>query len=330
MYGYSAEEIIGEPMTTLCPPERVGEIEEILEVIRRGERVDHFETERRRKDGSTFPVSVTISPIHDKRGIVIGASSIARDITGQRQLRATSELRRRAAGLERANENLETFTHSVSHDLRAPLRAMSGYSDALLDEYGDLLGEVGRDYAERIRAAGDQMAMLIDDLLKLSQVLRAEVHLETVDLGAEAARIAGELQRDEPERRVRFAVERPVETWADHALIRTLLRNLMENAWKFTAREDEASIEFGTMPATDDAAVSCYVRDNGVGFDPAYADQLFQPFRRLHAAGEFPGTGVGLAGVRLIVERHGGDVWAEGAVGDGATIHFSLNAKEMS
>ncbi|HUD37930.1 MAG TPA: PAS domain S-box protein [Streptosporangiaceae bacterium] len=328
MYGYSAGEIIGQPMTTLCPPDRVGEIDEILGTIRRGERVVHFETERRRKDGTIFPASVTVSPIHDKHGRLVGASSIARDITEQRQLRAMSEFHRRAAELGRANQNLETFTHSVSHDLGAPLRAMSGYSDALLDEYGDVLGDVGRGYAERIQAAGEQMASLIEDLLKLSRILRAEMHLATVDLGAEAARIAGELQRSGPDRSVNFVIQRPVQARADHALIRTVLANLLENAWKFTSRQDEASIEFGTMPAQD-VGVSCYVRDNGAGFDPAYADRLFQPFRRLHAADEFPGTGIGLAAVREIVQRHGGDAWAEGVVGEGATFHFTLNAKEM-
>jgi PAS domain S-box-containing protein len=329
MYGYSAEEIIGQPMTTLCPPERVGEVQEILETIRRGERVVHFETERRRKDGCTFPVSVTVSPIYDEHDILVGASSIARDITEQQELRVMSDLRRRADDLDRANQNLETFTYSVSHDLRAPLRAMSGFCDALLDEYGDVLDEVGHGYAARIQAAGDQMATLIDDLLQLSRVLRSEMHVRPVDLGAEAAQIADNLQPDGSERSVRFVIQRPVQVRADRALIRTVLQNLLENAWKFTSRRDEALIEFGTVP-TGDATVSCYVRDNGAGFDPAYAHQLFQPFQRLHSAGEFPGTGVGLASVRQIVERHGGRVWAQGAVGEGATFHFTLDAREMS
>lgn len=281
MYGYSAEEIIGQPMTTLCPSERAREIREILETIRRGERVVHFETERRRKDGTTFPASVTVSPIYDEDGTLVGASSIARDITEQQQLRAMSELRRRADDLQ-ANQNLETFTYSVAHDLRAPLRAMSGFSSALLDEYSDVLGEIGKRYAERIQAAGDQMTTLIDDLLQLSRVLRSEVHLETVDLSAEVTRIAEDLQRGS-DRSVRFIIERPVQARADRALIRTVLQNLLENAWKFTARRDDAMIEFGTTPAAG-AAVSCYVRDNGAGFDPAYADQLFQPFKRLHSA----------------------------------------------
>ncbi len=300
-------------MEILCPADRAGEIGEILETIGRGERVVHFETERRRKDGTSFPVSVTVSPVYDEHGTLVGASSIARDITEQLQFRSMSELRRRADDLERANQNLESFTYSVSHDLRAPLRAMGGFSDALLDEYGSVLGEVGRGYAERIQSAGGQMSALIEGLLQLSRVLRAEVHFDTVDLGAEAARIAEDLQRDGPERSVRFVIQRPVQAWADHALIRTVLRNLLGNAWKFTSHRVQASIEFGTTP-TGDATVCCYIRDDGAGFDSDYADQLFQPFRRLHSAGEFPGSGIGLAIVRQIVERHGGRVWAEGAV----------------
>jgi PAS domain S-box-containing protein len=320
VYGYRAEEIIGRPMAVLCPLDRVGEVQGVLERIRNGERVPPFETVRRRKDGTTFPASVTISPAYDGDGTLIGVSSIGRDITATR---------RRADELDRANHSLETFTYSVSHDLRAPLRAMSGFSEALQEEYADVLGVVGRGYAERIQAAGDQMARLIDDLLRLSRVLRAQMHLETVDLGAEAAQIAADLQRGEPERSVRFVIQRPVEAVADRTLIRTVLENLVGNAWKFTSHRQDAVIEFGTVP-DEDAPVCCFVRDNGAGFDPAYADKLFQPFQRLHAVSEFPGTGIGLASVRQIVERHGGRVWAHGAVGEGATINFTLDAKEAS
>lgn len=329
IYGYSAEEIIGQPITDLCPADRAGEIREILAKIARGERVLHRETVRRRKDGSTFLASVTVSPIYDADGRLAGASSIARDISEQQDLRAAAELRGRADDLERANRNLEAFTYSVSHDLRAPLRGMAGFSEALLEEYSDVLGEEGRFYAERIRAASEQMGQLIDDLLQLSRVSRAEMHLQVVDLGAEASRIAEALQRGEPDRRARFVVQRPVKALADRILIRTVLQNLLDNAWKFTSHRDGAVIEFGTTP-TEDARVCCYVRDNGAGFDPAYVDKLFTVFKRLHTTSEFPGTGVGLASVRQIVERHGGRVWADGAVGEGATIHFTLDAEEIT
>lgn len=329
IYGYRADEVVGQSITILCPPDRVGEIEEILAKIAGGERVVHHETVRRRKDGNPVSMSVTVSPIRDENGRLVGASSIGRNIGEQQQVRAAAALRRRADELERSNRNLETFTYSVAHDLRAPLRALGGFSSALVEDCGDDLGEVGRGYAERIQAASEQMAVLIDDLLLLSRVARAEMHLQTVDLGATAAAIAAELQQGSPDRHVRFTIQHPVQARADPTLIRTVLQNLVENAWKFTSGRDGATIEFAAVPSGH-AGVCCYVRDNGAGFDPAYADKLFQPFQRLHSASEFPGTGIGLASVRQIVERHGGRVWAEGAVGEGATFHFTLDAEETA
>jgi signal transduction histidine kinase len=170
------------------------------------------------------------------------------------------------------------------------------------------------------------MATLIDDLLELSRVSSGGTNLGPVDLSAEVAAIASALQAGEVGRRVRFAIEDGVWVTADRTLIRTVVQNLVENAWKFTARRDDAAIEFGTTPV-DDAGVCCYVRDNGAGFDPAYAGKLFQPFQRLHAASEFHGTGIGLASVQRIIERHGGRVWAQGAVDSGATFYFTLDAK---
>jgi PAS domain S-box-containing protein len=337
MFGYSRDEMIGKPTTILAPADTVDEVIELHENLMRGGAVNNREAVGLRKDGSTFPVSVTISPIRDHDGQVVGASSIARDVTEQRlaaslQLRA-EDLERTAAGLhlraedlERANRNLEAFTYCVSHDLRAPLRALSGFSAALLEEYGDRLDEVGRGYAERIEAGAERMAQLIDDLLHLSRISRAVVRGEAVDLCAEALSITEELQRREPDRRVSFVIEKAVWVTADRGLIRTVLENLLGNAWKFTAGRDEASIKFGTMPTSGAAQVCCYVRDDGAGFDPEYVGKLFRPFQRLHLASEFPGTGVGLASVRQIVELHGGETWAEGAVDQGATFYFTLAA----
>jgi signal transduction histidine kinase len=243
----------------------------------------------------------------------------------QAQIKTLNE--QRTAELVVANKNLEAFTFSVAHDLRSPLRALSGYSEALIEDYGDRLDETGRWYAERILAATERMGALIDDLLNLSQVSRAELVLGPVDISAEVADIADELQAREPKRRVRFTVQDGIWVNADRILIRTVLQNLVENAWKYTAKSDGATIEFGTA-AAEDAMVCCFVRDNGAGFDPAFGSKLFQPFQRLHSVTEFPGTGIGLASVRRIVERHGGRVWAEGAVGRGATFYFTLNAKE--
>jgi PAS domain S-box-containing protein len=329
IYGYAAAEIVGRPATVLCPPGREDEGQETLAKIGRGVHVPHYETFRRRKDGTDFPASVTVSPIHDEAGRLIGASTITRDVTEQMHGRAAAEALRRADDLKVANGSLESFTYSVSHDLRAPLRAMSGFSAALLEEYGDVLGDDGRGYAGRIVAASEHMAALIDNLLRLSRLSRADMHLEPVDLGAEAAQIAAELADDDPGRHVRFTIQRPVPVRADRALIRIVMHNLLSNAWKFTSGRDDARIEFGTAPAGD--APVCYcVRDNGAGFDPAYTHKLFSPFQRLHPASEFPGTGIGLAIVRLIVERHGGRVWAEGAVGAGAAFYFTLGAEESA
>jgi light-regulated signal transduction histidine kinase (bacteriophytochrome) len=170
------------------------------------------------------------------------------------------------------------------------------------------------------------MGQRIDYLLQLSRISLTELHLQPVDLGGEAAGIAEEIRRREPLRPVRFTIQKHVQALADRPLILTVLHNLLDNAWKFTSGRDDASIEFGTVPSSD-AAVCCFVRDNGVGFDPAYAGNLFEPFQRLHAALDFPGTGTGLASVRLIAERHGGHAWAEGAVGAGATFYFTLDGK---
>jgi PAS domain S-box-containing protein len=323
MYGYSSEEVVGQPVSMLCPPDRKGEATSFIERISRGERVTHYETMRQRKDGEVFPVSVSISPIRDAMGKLIGASSIVRDISEQVELREASARLRQQKDLEAANESLTSFTYSVAHDLRAPLRALTGYSDLLREEYAEALGETGRGYADRITAASQQMGMLIDNLLQLSRYARTEIHLQPVDLSAEVEKIAAELQHEEPGRCVRFAIQHPTRALADPTLIQTVLQNLVGNAWKFTSRRDDASIEFGTMPAAD-GSVCYYVRDNGAGFDPAYDNKLFQPFQRLHASSEFPGTGIGLASVRQIISRHDGRIWAEGAVGAGATFYFTL------
>ena len=327
IFGYTEQEIIGQKQTVLCPPDLASEFTGIVGRISRGESVPQGETIRRRKDGTTFPASVSVSLIRSEDGTLIGVSSITRDITEQRK-RADRLLEANKSLLE-ANKNLEAFTYSVSHDLRAPLRALSGFSEALLEDYGDVLDEQGQEYARRIRAASEQMATLIDDLLHLSRVARAELHPQWVDLGTEAARIAEELQNHDPDRNVHFVIQRPVRVRADRTLIRTVLENLLGNAWKFTSGRDEASIEFGTRPTGDATTCGQMLAVLKAGrFDPQYVGKLFTPFQRLHTTREFPGTGVGLASVQAIVGRHGGHAWAEGAVGEGATFFFTLDTKE--
>jgi signal transduction histidine kinase len=230
-----------------------------------------------------------------------------------------------ADALEQSNQKLEAFAYMASHDLRAPLRTMSGYSAVLLEEYGPKLGAEGRGYAEKIQAASEQMSQLIDALLRLPRLSRAEICLEPVDLGAVAAAIAAELQAAEPWRQVRFTIQQPAWVMADGPLIRTVLENLLGNAWKFTGGRDDAQIELATVPEGD-TRICCHVRDNGAGFDPAQASKLFIAFQRLHPTSQFPGSGIGLASVREIVEFHGGRVHATGAIGGGATFSFTLPA----
>jgi len=231
-------------------------------------------------------------------------------------------LRRNAAELLAANTELDAFAYSVSHDLRAPLRSIDGFSQVLLEDYGAKLDEAGQDSLRRVRAATQRMGTLIDDLLKLARVTRTEIRAEAVDLSHMAREIAAELQRATPDRQVEFAIAPGLKAEGDARLLRVVLENLLRNSWKYTAKQPESRVEFGSVEANGGRAFM--VRDNGAGFDMKYADKLFGVFQRLHSAAEFEGTGVGLATVRRIINRHGGRIWAEGAVGQGATFYFTL------
>jgi PAS domain S-box-containing protein len=228
----------------------------------------------------------------------------------------------RTAQLEDANRELEAFSYSVSHDLRAPLRAVDGFSQALLEDYYDQIDEQGKGYLNRIRTAAQRMAELIDDILGLSRVARSEMRREPVDMSALAARIARELAVQEPHRRVEFVIEPGVVVSGDPVLLGIALSNLLDNAFKFTGGREEARIEFGLEKIA--GKDTCFVRDNGAGFDMEYAGKLFGVFQRLHSAEEFPGTGIGLATVQRIVHRHGGEVWGRGEVDKGATFYFTI------
>jgi PAS domain S-box-containing protein len=245
------------------------------------------------------------------------------------QLNAELEqrVRDRTADLEAANRELEAFSYSVSHDLRAPLRAMDGFSMALLEDCAGRLDETAQDHLRRIRAGSQQMAELIDDLLNLSRESRAEMRRERVDLTVLTHEIAAEFQRTHPDRKVQLVVAPALTADADARMLRLVFNNLLENAWKFTSRCAQARIEVGALE--QDGQRIFFVRDNGVGFDMAYAGKLFGAFQRLHAAADFPGTGIGLATVQRIIHRHGGRVWAEGAVGQGATVYFTLGPKAV-
>ncbi len=232
------------------------------------------------------------------------------------------DLQRRDIELAAVNEELEAFNYSVSHDLRAPLRSIDGFSQALLEDYGDNLDEQGKDYLGRTRAASQRMGILIDDLLNLSRVTRGDIRREEVDLSAIARLVASELQQDDSGRQVTFEVAEGAVTMGDPHLLRTVLDNLIGNAWKFTGNHPIAKIEFGVTEK--DGRPAYFVRDDGAGFDMAYAANLFGAFQRLHAMTEFSGTGIGLATVQRIIHRHGGRVWAEAEVEQGATFYFTL------
>lgn len=229
-----------------------------------------------------------------------------------------------AEELERKNKELEAFSYSVSHDLRAPLRSIDGFSQALLEDYAANLDDKGRGYLVRVRAAAQRMAELIDDLLQLSRVSRAELKRDRARLSDIASGVADELRRKEPQRDVTFAIRGGLVVDADSRLLRVMLDNLIGNAWKFTSKTARARIEIDAEDRKEGTVY--FVRDNGAGFNMAYAGKLFGPFQRLHAEAEFPGTGIGLATVHRIVDRHGGRIWAEGAVERGATIFFTIPA----
>src|SRR6185437_157455 len=231
-------------------------------------------------------------------------------------------LRRNAAELLAANSELDAFAYSVSHDLRAPLRSIDGFSQILLEDYATQLDEAGRESLHRVRAASQRMGTLIDDLLKLARVTRAEIRTEDVDLSGMARDIAAELEGATPERKVEFAIAPGLKARGDTRLLRVVLDNLLRNSWKYTAKQPAPRVEFRSADANGGQAFM--VRDNGAGFDMKYADKLFGVFQRLHSAADFEGTGIGLATVRRIINRHGGRIWAEGAVDQGATFYFTL------
>lgn len=260
-------------------------------------------------------VDYIIKPYNPK---ILGAKvRVFMQLDSQRRL-----LQRQGALLEAANRELEAFSYSVSHDLTAPLRGIDGFSGALLEDYHDKLDDTGKDYLERVRAGAQRMAGLIDDMLKLSKLTRAEMQLQEVDLGELARKIVDELVRQEPGRKVDFVNAVAMEATGDRALLEAALTNLLSNAWKFTARKERARIELGVTQ--QDGEKIFFVADNGAGFDMTYIDKLFGAFQRLHDVSDFPGTGIGLAIVKRVIHRHGGRVWAKGEVDGGATFYFTL------
>ncbi|MGE5489776.1 MAG: sensor histidine kinase, partial [Actinomycetota bacterium] len=331
IFGFAAGEAIGQSLDILLPEclqaahhRHVALFLASPDVTRpMGERLDIV---GRRKDGSEFPAAASISKLQLGRETIL--TVILRDITEAKEAEAAiralnRDMEIRADQLEALNKELEAFSYSVSHDLRAPLRAIRAFSRMLADGCGDQLGDDERQYLTRILEAGERMSHLIEDLLSLSLANRGEMNRGDVDMSEMARTVAQELRAGQSERQVEFIIEGGVHANGDPRLLRVMLENLLGNAWKYTGKQPAARIEFGTSRLAD-GGITYFVRDNGAGFDMQYADRLFKAFQRLHGASDFPGTGIGLATTQRIVHRHGGKIWAEGAPEHGATFYFTL------
>ena len=313
MFGYRAEEARGKHISLVYPAEQLEFLEKQVILPLQAKGTHEVEVTLRRENGTYFPAHLSLSLLHDEEGNPKGMVGYTVDISEIK--RRENELQELAAKLEASNRELESFSYSVSHDLRAPLRAIDGFSLALLEDYDDRLDDTARDYLRRVRGGAQRMGALIDDLLQLSRVNRGEIEYRTVDLSRLAEGVIEELRAGEPEREVHFEIEPGMQALGDPRLLKVVVANLLENAWKFTSHEPHATIQFRREAGEPGVF---YVRDNGVGFDMRHADKLFGAFQRLHRTTDFPGTGVGLATVQRILHstkdrgRNRLQVYAEG------------------
>jgi len=314
--GYGSEELLSRPMLDFVHPDDIAVTLAQRERLAAGAPAVSFENRFRCKDGSYRWLSWVSGP--DSAGTMY---SMARDVTEARRMQ--EELAGAKDAADEVNRELESFSYSVAHDLRAPLRSIDGFSQALLEDCAEKLGADGKKYISFIRESAQHMAQLIDDLLGLSRITRSQLHREDVDISALAHAASTRIARSQPKRRVGVVIEDGLKGVGDPRLIAVLFDNLFGNAWKFTGKRDDGRIEFGAT--SEDGHPVYFVRDNGAGFDMAFVEKLFGVFQRLHSASEFEGTGVGLATVQRVVRRHGGRVWAEGDVDHGATFYFTLS-----
>jgi PAS domain S-box-containing protein len=331
LYGYTADEIIGQPISVIYPVDRMDEFATLQAGLRRGERLAQSETVRSTRDGRRIEVSISVSPLVDASGRVVGGASIDRDISERKRaeaailaLNADLEQRvvERTTELEAAVTDMEAFSYSVSHDLRAPLRAVTGFSRILLQEHASELTPEGQSHLQTICTSGQHMGQLIDDLLAFSRLGRQLLRKQRV-LPDDIVRGAlAELTAEQEGRTVELVIGELLPCEADPALLRQVFVNLLANALKFTRQRPVAHIEVGS--AQTDDQVLYFVKDDGTGFNMKYADKLFGVFQRLHKAEDYEGTGVGLAIVQRIIHRHDGKVWGEAVPDEGATFFFTL------
>lgn len=334
VFGYKKEELIGKDLDILIPERfrggHVGHRSRFFSSPQVRPMGVGLELSGLRKNGEEFPVEISLSPLETEEGVLV--SSAIRDVTERKRVqdeirKLNQEMVLRNIELVSANKELESFSYSVSHDLRSPLRAISGFSSALEEDYADSLDEMAQSYLKRIRDAADRMDHLIDDLLTLAKTSRSEITPAHVDLSAMAEDILSQLRGAEPERKTTWSVMPNLTAEGDRTLLRSALENLLGNAWKFTSKREGGHIEFGSQRIDGEDVL--FVRDNGAGFDMQYANKLFEIFQRLHDRNDFPGTGVGLAIVQRIIQRHGGRIWAEGSPGQGATFYFVLHPQTV-
>jgi PAS domain S-box-containing protein len=317
-YGYKPETIVGTPFSAHVDPRDLAKAMDAFKRVASGIRIDMLELRLRYATGAPYFAELNVAPVikHANGAVIQG---ISRDISARKSLE--SALKQTNADLETVNKELEAFSYTVANDLRAPLRTIEGFARAIIEDYQDRLDATATDYFSRIRAAAHRMDQYIEAMWAMSSVSRREFSENTVDLHEVAEVIAGDLRRKQPERKVDFIIAESVKVKGDREMLRIALENLFDNAWKFTGNRPAATIEFGVIEA--DGIKHFFVRDNGAGFNMAFADQLFQPFHRLHTMSEFPGIGIGLAIANNIIKRHGGRMWAEGEVDKGATFFFT-------
>jgi len=317
LFGYTKEEAVGRHISFVYSENQLEFLQEdvIAPLKTKGEH--EVEVHMRKKSGEPFIAHASLSMQYDKHGAPVGMIGYSIDITKSKQVE--EELKHKARELAASNKELAAFSYSVSHDLRAPLRAINGFSTALAEDYKNRIDETGQDYLKRISSGAARMGLLIDDLLMLSRVTRDEIHWEKVDLTQMAHDAVDKLRQEDPDRAIDINIQPGLSSFGDKRLLQIALDNLLSNAWKYTQKTENPQCTFGMNENN-----VYFVKDNGAGFDMTYADKLFGAFQRLHSSTEFEGTGVGLATVQRIIRRHGGNIWAQAEVGEGATFYFTL------